>query len=139
MKNIVLFFFLILCTTSFGQQYISTVSSGAVVAKSPFTVGVIHVGSRTGMLGAVSYIIDKTVAFNDINIHDKYTVYPNPTNDLIYIKSSLNDAIDQAIITDAQGKIILKTSATENNLSSLPAGIYFVLIDGAKAFKILKN
>lgn len=64
------------------------------------------------------------------------SIYPNPTNSLVYIPLAADDKNVQVIITDNLGKQVMKINNFEShhgelNMTSLPAGIYF--------YNILKN
>lgn len=73
---------------------------------------------------------------------ESITIYPNPTQDIINIKSSNLD-IDKIEIYNLLGKKILVKSNTSINISTLPTGIYFVKITSTNntliTKKIIKN
>jgi Leucine-rich repeat (LRR) protein len=71
---------------------------------------------------------------------DSYKIYPNPFSDKIQIYSE--EILDNIIISTLQGKVILKTTAKEIDLSSLSTGIYLIkLVSGTKVVteKIIKE
>ena len=60
------------------------------------------------------------------NTNQNVSIYPNPTSSSIKIKST--NGINQVILFDALGKIILKEETTEIDVSSLQKGMYFLKI-----------
>lgn len=65
------------------------------------------------------------------NISDAIAIYPNPATDIVNIVSQ-NDS--ELAIYNATGKEIKRVSTTQNNtaidISDLPNGMYFVVVDG---------
>ena len=53
-------------------------------------------------------------------------IYPNPTNDYIYI--NCNEAIEEVVINAINGSEVIRTKSNEIDLSSLNPSIYFVNI-----------
>jgi hypothetical protein len=69
-----------------------------------------------------------------------FSVYPNPVQDKLFVQASTSGQIS---IADATGKIITSTEAsnagtTTLDVSSLPAGLYFVYDAGGAVTKFLK-
>jgi hypothetical protein len=72
-------------------------------------------------------------------------VYPNPTNGVVSFV--LDQDIDELMIADASGKILMKTGTmasgiNEIDLSALPSGTYFVRLlrsDQVISLKLIKN
>lgn len=74
------------------------------------------------------------------------SVTPNPTNNKLFIKTSLTDnKAAYIILTDINGKILIEgeiNSNSEIDMSMLPPGIYFIsiLIDKSRSeWKIIKE
>lgn len=70
------------------------------------------------------------------SLYTSLEIYPNPTNNMVYIPLNSDDRNVQVIITDNLGKQVMKTNNLETshgelNMESLPPGIYF--------YNILKN
>ncbi len=70
-------------------------------------------------------------------------VYPNPTNDIFYVKAPLNSVLN---VTDVSGKhiksIVVETEETAVNLSDATNGIYFIQVQTADRVltkKVTKN
>lgn len=84
------------------------------------------------------YIYSKIIALKKDNYNENIIVYPNPTNDILFIKNVKHT--EGGYITNAQGQIILNISANSHQLdiSQLPKGIYFLIIDN-KSIKFLKE
>jgi hypothetical protein len=72
------------------------------------------------------------------------TIYPNPTQGLLFLKGNMNEAITLSI-SDLTGKVVLSNAKCSNqviDLSKFPSGIYFVKIsDGTKVLvkKVVKH
>lgn len=69
-------------------------------------------------------------------------VYPNPTGGLFTVEHSLN--VKWISVTNVQGVVLKridqpKSASTNIDISYLPAGMYFVSIDGGKGIKVVKN
>ena len=90
------------------------------------------------------------IIIDNINIHNESglnlssllmnhtNIYPNPTNGKINIKFN-NKLIDNFILTNAIGQIIMKKDITESeifiDLSKQPKGIYFINFTGDKTLE----
>ncbi|MFM7758579.1 MAG: nidogen-like domain-containing protein [Crocinitomicaceae bacterium] len=73
-------------------------------------------------------IYEHAASANEIN-SPSYKVYPNPTNDLIYITISDSDQNFQIELSDLSGQIILSESnKNELNLNHLSNGVYILKI-----------
>jgi hypothetical protein len=85
---------------------------------------------------------NKLVNSKDDGFHKITNLYPNPSTDLIIIESNV---ASEAKITDINNKHIfnieLKIGKNEFDISSLPAGLYFVTSNNGiiKAFNVIKN
>jgi len=80
----------------------------------------------------------------DSNKLNAFKIFPNPTNDVIFIQSNFNQF--DAHIFNIQGQAILQKSNLNNNdtidLNFLSNGVYFVQIHAekhSKVFKIVKQ
>lgn len=68
-----------------------------------------------------------SVASKDFS--SKIQLYPNPTQDVLYIENHSSEKIDQVEVYSISGqKILTRNEFQQINLSSLNAGIYFVKI-----------
>lgn len=67
-----------------------------------------------------------TLAVDEIK-ETSYSVYPNPTSDLLYIQSS--EILKSATVINNLGQIVLTTNEKELNISELAKGIYILKIE----------
>jgi hypothetical protein len=82
---------------------------------------------------SVSYVLAIDEAENII------TIFPNPTSN--ELKIDAKKVISSIFILDQSGKEVLKVSEGERkiNVSSLPAGVYMLLINDSQYFKFIKR
>ncbi len=86
--------------------------------------------------------LDGGNVITDVSI-DKVTIYPNPTNNILYIKSSL--PVEQVGIYDISGRQLKQFSTVVNNqisMDDLSGGIYLVKVTVDQrefVYKIIKN
>ncbi len=89
-------------------DYFNEITGSVTVAGEPVTVDVEFVG------------------INDFNTTQEFTIYPNPTEGIFYIKAEEDGIIT---ITNAIGKVVMEKQIDEDaqiNMSSHDAGIYFI-------------
>ncbi|MBR6277619.1 MAG: T9SS type A sorting domain-containing protein [Bacteroidales bacterium] len=58
-----------------------------------------------------------------------FTVYPNPAQHTIFIKTPDGGAAD-FLLSDLQGKILLKGFSNQINIQNLKSGVYIIKING---------
>lgn len=60
------------------------------------------------------------------------TVYPNPSNGVLMIGTHGNQAVQYVAVIDVNGRVVLESTESTLNLTSLNSGIYFVMtvLDG---------
>ncbi len=63
--------------------------------------------------------------FNDTN---DFSIYPNPTNDLININSLNNQSIKSVKVFDLGGKLLIESSYNKISVSNLSSGLYLLKI-----------
>lgn len=85
----------------------------------------------------VSFLItlpDSDLGTSEV-INTKFEVFPNPTTDIIQIKTKGN--LTSSVVYNLQGQIVLKSTKNEIDVSHLPNRIYILktLIDGKEATK----
>ena len=65
---------------------------------------------------------------HDPELANYFSFFPNPANDVLFIKNKKEEAWVQLI--DVNGKILLETNLTEGdnqvNIASVPTGMYFL-------------
>lgn len=83
------------------------------------------------------------LSIDDEALNEVITIYPNPANDIITIKTKDNAVIDNITIYNSLGKKVKTSNQNIMNIGNLEKGIYLVVItdnDGKIARKkILKN
>ncbi len=62
------------------------------------------------------------------SLDNVFSLYPNPTDNLIFIQNKLSHKLDKIIISDITGRILIeeKNEIKEVDVSKLKAGVYFV-------------
>lgn len=85
-------------------------------------------------------IIDSTSTLSTDNLNDlKFSVYPNPTSNVLNIKG---DNIESVKVFDMNGQLVLSdvfsTTSISLNVSTLTNGYYTVLINDVKQRKFIK-
>lgn len=84
-----------------------------------------------------------TLGLEEIANKNILKVYPNPTNNILFIKSSNAYSIDEVKITDLTGKVLFKTkNVTEIDFNNFQNGIYIVSIKSSNhisTFKVIKK
>ncbi|ASK28752.1 peptidase M4 [Chryseobacterium sp. T16E-39] len=93
---------------------------------------------RIASAGGISSLISESAATNNT-----ISVYPNPVNDVIKIKSAFNSEFKYQLI-DALGKVVLsgETQSQSIHVESLLKGVYILSLDNGKeksTQKIIKN
>lgn len=64
-----------------------------------------------------------TLAINDIK-ETSYSIYPNPTSELLHIQSS--EMLEDVTLINSLGQVVLKTKEKQLNISELATGIYIL-------------
>jgi hypothetical protein len=83
------------------------------------------------------------IGINEKEIKDAFTIYPNPANSVLYIRSEDGLGKSNIKITDILGKAILETK-NENlynasiNIEQLNSGVYFISITSEKGQSVKK-
>lgn len=95
---------------------------------------VVYNGGNLGTIQSpVLFAIDETDAITTIGA-ENVLVYPNPASETLYIKG-VNLPIDKVTITSSDGKKCMEfdnvDASTGINVSTLPAGVYFIEIECA--------
>lgn len=88
-----------------------------------------------------NYFINPPLGLND-NLIQKISIYPNPTTDKLYFKSTLNENFKVSVF-DILGKKIIEKSVNINealDVSQLHTGIYIIRFDDYNTtFKFVKE
>lgn len=65
---------------------------------------------------------------NEINLNSPFQIFPNPTSNIVYIRSDNTVKLKTAEIKDILGKTIFTSYKTTLDLTPLPSGLYFLVI-----------
>lgn len=117
-----------------GELTLSHNSVTSIVSGGPITYNEVtleyftevdeYIASASGAEGITANIADE----NTVNI----TVYPNPTQDIIYLNvtDEVLGSLKKTKITDVNGKLVLEEKFTsEIVVSHLPKGLYFIKVE----------
>jgi plastocyanin len=115
-----------------------TLFGGGLVLTSKLGVGthyyVCSPHASSGMKGII--IVQNPTGITDNNLPPDFTIYPNPADNLMTIRTNNNLTGNQFVITDQTGRQVfngkLVDDATPVNISQLTPGIYFVQIAGQR-------
>jgi bilirubin oxidase len=83
-----------------------------------------------GMMGSFLVIDTSATGINEINIENKFSIYPNPTTEMLNIISNDNEKFSVSIF-NSFGQKMYSTQATSNlklETSNFGSGIYFIQI-----------
>ncbi len=149
MRKLNLSILLIFPLLASAQSVIGNINSGAVSENSfNHSVGEIYVipsnpdDANSGTMGILYQTTLKVLGVNEI-LKDEIKIYPNPTSDFINLKLSAKTKIDEAVIYDNSGRLILKTKIKSDkiDLHSLNTGIYLLYFTNTdiKPIKIIKK
>ena len=88
------------------------------------------------MPGQIRLVHQSLLGTEEVTL-DSLQVFPNPTNDYIYIRAL--EKVDKVEVYDLLGKLVLLNKQTERvNLSSLSKGLYLVKIYSGEASQVKK-
>lgn len=72
------------------------------------------------------YKLSQLTSVNELEaLKNEVSVYPNPATGLVYVHTN-ETTIDQVVLKDLSGRIILQQASTTVDLSGLRAGVYFI-------------
>jgi hypothetical protein len=98
--------------------------------------------SPFGYVNGGAYFIDATLQ-NPSFLSKEVYVYPNPVQTELHISNTSELDINEVVITDTNGRMLLKTKSENIDFSQFSNGIYFIKINFADGNiytkKILKN
>ena len=88
------------------------------------------------------YLVDESLATEDLSPKAKVALYPNPVKDMLYF--SAKGKVAKAEIYDLNGRLVKTTAVSNNsvNVSSLSKGVYFIILHTDKGVvkeKFIKN
>ena len=78
------------------------------------------------------------------NVQEKFAIFPNPAGDQVWIVSASSHPVKQIEIINTLGETIVSKNGNQEaitavDLSSLPAGFYFIRVNQSTAMKIIRN
>ena len=84
-----------------------------------------------------------SLSVNDLNLQNKFIVYPNPAKDKLFVKSNLQNSLQSYKIYNAAGQLIkqskLSSSANEEiSVNGLQKGVYFIELIGKETKNTVK-
>ena len=150
-KNTILLFSLLTTVSVTAQEVVS--SQGETYSNSngsiDFTVGEVIINTGSNGTNDITQGFHQT-NWNFLGVEDfapdfDITIFPNPTSDVLYIKSSFYQDISYSLY-DTQGKLVFKNILTETEtqiqLNQLAPGAYSLSIHNKKEqlknFKLIK-
>ncbi len=71
--------------------------------------------------------------------HSKFNIYPNPSDNNIYLSGISSSEVKAVSIYNQQGVKVLETLSTEINISHLASGMYYIKVNGIETRKFIKN
>lgn len=93
----------------------------------------------------INLIFSEVVGFNEAEKSQNIILYPNPTNDWVFVKMDPIWIGEPYFIADQKGQPILsghlQSEISAINLNGLPGGIYFLIIGNQekRSYKLIKN
>lgn len=110
-------------------------------------IGIRCVSNDRYMLMIDDFKVTATTLSTDDFVSSKFSVYPNPTNDLVTVSNNGSIQINKVSILDINGRTVKSlnyngVTETQINVAELNAGIYFMNIDtneGIATKKVIKN
>ncbi|MCH2229226.1 MAG: T9SS type A sorting domain-containing protein [Crocinitomicaceae bacterium] len=152
MKNKLVLFSLASTLSSSAQNVVSTQgdSYSNAVANIDFTIGEIAINTETDGVNDITQGFHQTlwqfVELQDFAPNYEVLIFPNPTSDILNIRTSMFDNV-MCTIYDAQGKIVmqnlLSAEQTSIQVSQLTPGNYSIILnnetESLKAFKLIKT
>jgi len=84
------------------------------------------------------FIVDGTLTNNEFDFENSITLFPNPTENIVRIKSSENIEINRIEVYNNIGQLIEETKGTVISLNNYSSGFYFFKIFSSKGVVIKK-
>ncbi|MFT7352134.1 MAG: hypothetical protein ACI9XR_001904, partial [Flavobacterium sp.] len=100
-------------------------------------------GSNSDYIGLDQFSVDRTLGTADF-FKSNFTIYPNPSSDVISISNNNSVAINSIEVSDINGRIIknVEVNSTTFSVRELNAGVYFLKVttaDGVGTTKFIKQ
>ncbi len=151
MKHYLLYGLLFYSVVTSSQSVVQSINSGSVIASnSSLSIGEIVVNpvnpnqSSSGLIGILAQINEQLLEVSEFEVSNSITVYPNPTQAMLYFETSENLSNEKVTVYNISGQIVLqKTIAADHSLdlSTLSNGQYIIQFQNKKnkSFKIIKH
>lgn len=130
------------------KAYLSHYTNGnwdATASASATAVGSMYGIKRTGVTSFSPFAVfdeNTSTSVNDVYAKNNISIYPNPANDVLTITFDGNTAGMSAGIYNTTGQLVSTTAVTGNttaiNVSTLPAGVYYIRIGNDAGYGIEK-
>ena len=133
-------------------QYSYTVSglTAATDCKIAFRYYVTHAGANAAngdIIGVDTFSVDRPTASTESFFKSNFAVTPNPTKGALNIISISNSVVNNAVLTDLNGRVIKNVNFTNVaspmiDLSDLTEGVYMLKVttdQGVGTTKVIKN
>jgi alpha-tubulin suppressor-like RCC1 family protein len=129
-------------------QYFSTAlnSDGTIFSCGINSYGQLGIGNNIIMSSNVNTFtpVVCTTLNTDTFLSNVFKIYPNPSSKILLIENNTNAEIQNIIVTDLTGKIVLKTANnfSELNIEPLESGIYLISItvdNKSYSYKFIKK
>jgi hypothetical protein len=100
-------------------------------------------GNNSDIIGLDTFSVDRTLGTADF-FKSNFTVYPNPSSDVISISNNNNITLNSIEVSDINGRIIknVDVNTTSFSVRELNAGVYFLKIttlNGVGTTKFVKQ
>ena len=100
--------------------------------------------SSSGIIGIIAQINEQLLEVSEFEISNNITVYPNPTQAMLYFETSENLSNEKITVYNISGQIVLQKTIAANHsldLSTLSNGQYIIQFQNKnnKSFKIIKH
>jgi len=104
-------------------------------------------GANSDIIGIDTFSVDRALASTESFFKNNLSIYPNPTKGILNINSDTNVTINNAVLTDLNGRIIKSVNLTGVNnptidITDVNTGIYFIKVttdQGVGTSKVIKN
>ena len=98
--------------------------------------------SENNKIFLAKYLVDESLATENLSPQAKVALYPNPVKDILYF--SANGKVAKADIYDLNGRLVKAAAVSNNsvNVSNLSKGVYFIVLHTDKGVikeKFIKN
>ncbi|HOU97718.1 MAG TPA: T9SS type A sorting domain-containing protein [Bacteroidales bacterium] len=98
--------------------------------------------SRDSLMHWIDYILLGNTSADVADINQNIVVYPNPASDMVWIKNTVNETIENVEILSVDGKLIkslpVNNSISKIDINDLNTGIYLLKINQKDNSKVIR-